>query len=95
MPTDARRHVIAVEKAVHNALQDTSGAYEDAATYIARLPEWSGEFRVDQLRPTFLDYAAMLEPLRGAERAFVIDRSIQCVLEIGFLLGDLAYDSRR
>jgi len=54
-----------------------------------------GLFAFAQLRVAFLDYAAMLEPLRGADRAYVIDRSIQCVLEIGFLLGDLAYDWRR
>lgn len=95
MPTDARRHVVAVEKTVNDPLQDTPDAFTEAAAYVAQLPEQTGDLRADQLRAWFLDRAAQLQPLCGAERAYVIDRSIGAVLEIGFLLGDLTQDWRR
>ncbi|MBG0738658.1 hypothetical protein IV500_04385 [Paeniglutamicibacter antarcticus] len=95
MPTEARSRVIAVERTVNHPLQDTADAYADATGYIDQLPEQTENFRADQLRTSFRRNGSTLMGLRGPEREYVIDRSIQSVLEIGFILGDLQNDWRR
>lgn len=95
MPTTATRYVTSVENTVKDPLQHTPDAYSDAAAYIGKLPEATGDARADQLKGWFLGRAKTLDVLDTADRSYVVDRSIRAALEIGTLLGDLETDWRR